>query len=49
MENNYIQMAASAGHAVANTIGSIFIIIIIDCMQLYFSSGFTNIVSGLSA
>ena len=24
MENNFIQMAASAGHAVAYTIGSIF-------------------------
>ena len=32
MENNFIQMAASAGHAVAYT------------MQLYFTNGFTNIV-----
>ena len=31
MENNFIQMAASAGHVVAYTIG-----IIIDCVQLYF-------------
>ena len=34
MENNFIQMAASAGHAVANTIG----------VQLYFTNGFMNIV-----
>ena len=37
-------MAASAGHAVAYTIGAIFKHII-DCVQLYFNS----IVSGLSA
>ena len=43
MENNFIQMAASAGHAVANTIGSIFKHII-NCVQLYFTYGFTNIV-----
>ena len=43
MENNFIQMAASAGHAVADTIGSIFKRII-DCLQLYFINGFTNIV-----
>ena len=54
MENNFIQMAASAGHAVAYTIGPIFKHII-DCVQLYFTNGFTNIVfkasiaSGLSA
>ena len=51
MENNLIQMAASASHAVAYTIGAIFKHII-DWMQLYFSNGFTNIesiVSGLSA
>ena len=42
MENNSIQMAASDGHAVAYTIGSIFKHII-DCVQLYFSNGFTNI------
>ena len=33
MENNFIQMAAAAGHAVANTIGPIFKHII-DCVQL---------------
>ena len=43
MENNFIQMAASAGHVVAYTIGSIFKHII-DCVQLYFTNGFTNIV-----
>ena len=43
MENNFIQMAASAGHSVAYTIGSIFKCII-DCMQLHFTNGFTNIV-----
>ena len=43
MENNFIQMAASAGHAVAYTIGPIFKHII-DCVQLYFINGFTNIV-----
>ena len=42
-ENNVIQMAASAGHAVAYTSGSIFKHII-DCVQLYFTNGFTNIV-----
>ena len=36
MENNFIQMAASAGHAVAYTIGPIFNHII-DCVQLYFT------------
>ena len=35
MENNFIQMAASAGHAVVYTIGPIFKHII-DCVQLYF-------------
>ena len=39
---NFIQMAASAGHAVANTIDPIFKHII-DCVQLYFINGFTNI------
>ena len=34
MANNFIQMAASAGHAVAYTIGPIFKHII-DCVQLY--------------
>ena len=43
MENNFIQMAASAGHAVASTIGQIFKHIL-DCVQLYFTNGFTNIV-----
>ena len=43
MENNFFQMAASAGHAVANTIDPIFKHII-DCVQLYFTNGFTNIV-----
>ena len=43
MENNFIQMAASAGHAIAYAIGPIFKHII-DCVQLYFTNGFTNIV-----
>ena len=43
MENNFMPMAASAGHAVAYTIGSIFKHIN-DCVQLYFTNGFTNIV-----
>ena len=43
MENNFIQMAASAGHAVAYTIGPIFKHII-DYVQLYFTNGFTNII-----
>ena len=42
MKNNLVQMAASAGHAVAYTIGPIFKHI--DCVQLYFINGFTNIV-----
>ena len=42
MENNFIQMAASAGHAVAYTIGPIFKHII-DCVQLYFTNGFIYI------
>ena len=40
MENNFIHMA---GHAVAYTIGPI-LRHIIDCVQLYFTSGSTNIV-----
>ena len=44
MENNFIQMDASAGHAVAYMIGPIFKHII-DCVQLYFTNGFANIVS----
>ena len=43
IQNNFIQMAVSAGHAVAYTIGPIFKYII-DCVQLYFTNGFTNIV-----
>ena len=43
MENNFIQMAASADHTVAYTIGPIFKHII-DCVQLYFTNDFTNIV-----
>ena len=43
MENNFIQMATSARHAVAYTIGSIFKHIV-DCVQLYFTNGFTYIV-----
>ena len=42
MENNFIQMAASADHAVAYTIGLIFKHIT-DCVQLYFTNCFTNI------
>ena len=43
MENNFIPMAASAGHAVTYTI-SPNLKYIIDCIQLYFTNGFTNIV-----
>ena len=43
MENNFIQMAASAGHAVAYTIGRIFKHIT-DCVEMYSTNGFTNIV-----
>ena len=43
MENNFIQMADTAGHAVAYTIGPIFKHII-NYVQLYFTNGFTNIV-----
>ena len=43
MEINFIQIAASGGHAVAYTIVQIFKHII-DCMQLYFTNGFTIIV-----
>ena len=42
MENNFIQMANSAGHPVAYTIVTI-LKHIIDCMQLYFTNGLTNI------
>ena len=43
MENNFMQMAYSAGHAVAYTICPIFKHLI-DCLQLYFTNGLTNIV-----
>ena len=43
MENNFILMADSAGHAVAYTIGPIYKHIM-DYVQLYFTYGFTNIV-----
>ena len=47
MENNFIQLAASVGYAVAHTIATIFKHII-DFVQLYFTNGFTNIVPELS-
>ena len=43
MENNFIQMAALAGHAVAYTIDPIFKHFI-DYVQRYFTNSFTNIV-----
>ena len=43
MENNFIQMVASAAHAVGYTIGS-SAKHLHDCVQLYFTNGFTNIV-----
>ena len=43
MENNLTQMAATAGHAIAYTIGPIFKHII-DWVQLYFTNGLMNIV-----
>ena len=43
MENNFILMATSAGHAVTYTIGAIFKHIF-DCVQLYFTNGFTSFV-----
>ena len=43
MATNFIQMAASAGNAVAYTLVLIFKHII-DCVQLYFSNTSTNIV-----
>ena len=55
METNFIQMVASAGHAVAYMIGQIFKHII-DCVQSYISpmaSGIlsfkASIISGLTA
>ena len=41
MENNFVQIAASFGHGVAYVIGLIFKLII-DCVQLYFTNGFTK-------
>ena len=43
MENNFIQMVASAGHAVVYMIGPIFKHII-DSVQLYFTNDLTDIV-----
>ena len=43
MENNFIQMAPSAGYAVTFTIGPIFKHIT-NCVQLYFTNRFMNIV-----
>ena len=43
MEKKFIQMAASAGHEIANMIGPIFEHII-NFVQQYFTNGFTNIV-----
>ena len=43
MENNFIQMAASAGYAVAYTIGPIFKHIS-DCVPPLLTNDFTNIV-----
>ena len=43
MENNFIQIAALAGNAVAYPIGPIFKHII-DCVQLYLTNNFMNIV-----
>ena len=42
-ENDFIQMAVSAGHAVAYAISPIFMYII-DCVQLYYSNDFTNFI-----
>ena len=43
MENNFIQMDASGRKAVAYTVSPIFKHIA-DCVQLYFTNGFKNIV-----
>ena len=43
MEINFIEMAASAGHTVAYKISAIFKHII-ECVPLYFTNDFTNIV-----
>ena len=42
-ESTILQMAALTGHAVAYMIGPFFKHII-DCVQLYFTNSFTNIV-----
>ena len=44
MENNFFQMAASAGHAVAYTIGPIFKHIKLHLCAAVFTNGFANIV-----
>ena len=43
MENKFIQIAASAGHAVGYMI-DLILKHITDCVQLNFTNGFTNIV-----
>ena len=43
MEKNFVEMAVSVDNAVAYTIDPIFKHIM-DCVQLYFINGFTNIV-----
>ena len=43
MEYNFIQMAASAGHAIAYRSGTIFKQII-HCVQLHLANGITNII-----
>ena len=43
MKNIFIQMAESAGHVVPYTIVPIFKHFL-DCVQLYFTNGLTNIV-----
>ena len=43
MENNFIEMTASAGHAVAYMIGPIFNFFI-ECVQMYFTKGSPNII-----
>ena len=42
MENTFIQIVTSAGHAIAFTIDPIFKHII-HCVQLYYTNGFMNI------
>ena len=43
MKNNFTKMAVSASRAVAYTLGPIFKRIS-DCVQMYFTNGFTIIV-----